>query len=111
MSLQSALQVIAELGPLVVDTEDNEVEVGAWTTDQHGRPMWLRFARIESPYCLDADRSVGNLFASSTDLYRSLRQLVDWAREHTSPCDPNSPHDLLIDASAALARAEGGANG
>lgn len=34
----------------------------------------------------------------------ALRDLVEWAREHTSPRDPNSPHRLLVQASDALSR-------
>jgi hypothetical protein len=33
----------------------------------------------------------------------ALKALLDWGREHTSPHDPNSPHDLLVAAAFALA--------
>lgn len=32
----------------------------------------------------------------------TLTNLVDWAREHTSPRDENSPHDILVAAVNAL---------
>jgi hypothetical protein len=32
----------------------------------------------------------------------ALAGLLDWAREQTSPRDANSPHDLLVEAAAAL---------
>jgi hypothetical protein len=37
----------------------------------------------------------------------ALQALVDWAREHTSPRDPKSPHHLLVAACLAIAKAEG----
>lgn len=37
----------------------------------------------------------------------ALRALVAWGLEHTSPRDDNSPHQLLVDAQAAIARIEG----
>jgi hypothetical protein len=40
-------------------------------------------------------------------LLRALKALTNWARENTSPNDTNSPHTLLIDACAAIAKAEG----
>lgn len=47
------------------------------------------------------------MFAASLDTLAALKALVDWGREHTSPSDPNSPHDLLIAGVAAIAKAEG----
>lgn len=41
-------------------------------------------------------------------LAQALRGLLDWGRDHTSPRDANSPHDLLVAAAAALAAYEGG---
>ena len=32
-----------------------------------------------------------------------LCELTDWAREHTSPHEPNSPHDILVRIMAHLA--------
>lgn len=36
-----------------------------------------------------------------------LGRFLDWGREHTSPLDPNSPHGLLVEASAMLDMIEG----
>lgn len=47
------------------------------------------------------------LAAAAPELLASLRALVDWARQHTSPVQPNSPHALLVQAWKALDRAEG----
>ncbi len=47
------------------------------------------------------------LIAAAPELLTSLRALVDWARQHTSPMQPNSPHALLVDAWKALDKAEG----
>jgi hypothetical protein len=41
-------------------------------------------------------------------LRMALRELVDWCREHTSPLDANSPHQLLVNASGVLAEAAAG---
>lgn len=38
-------------------------------------------------------------------LREALKSLLDWAREHTSPQDQDSPHELLIKADAALVQA------
>ena len=35
-------------------------------------------------------------------LRMALRSLVDWAREHTSPLDADSPHALLVAACEVL---------
>jgi hypothetical protein len=45
------------------------------------------------------------LIAAAPDLLAALRALLDWGREHTSPTDANSPHQLLIAASDAIAKA------
>lgn len=47
------------------------------------------------------------LIEAAPDLAHTLRALLDWAREHTSPRDDNSPHLLLIDAAAVLAKVDG----
>jgi hypothetical protein len=40
--------------------------------------------------------------AGTRDLILAAAALLDWAREHTGPHDPNSPHALLIALQAAL---------
>jgi hypothetical protein len=42
----------------------------------------------------------------NTELLGILRALTDWAREHTSPTDPNSPHEILIHAVEAIDKAD-----
>lgn len=49
----------------------------------------------------------GRLIAATPDLLEALRHLTEWGRENTSPRDPNSPHELLIVAVAAIDKAEG----
>lgn len=39
-----------------------------------------------------------------------LRLILDWGRNHTSPTDPNSPHDLLVAADSIIGRLEGRAS-
>ena len=45
------------------------------------------------------------LMAAAPDLLDALQALTDWGRTYTSPTDPNSPHQLLIAAVAALQKA------
>lgn len=45
---------------------------------------------------------------TASDMAKALEALLEWGREHTSPRDANSPHDLLVAAAAALAAYEGG---
>lgn len=56
-----------------------------------------------------SDRSEGRanaiLGASAPELLDSLVELLDWCRTHTSPLQPNSPHALLVKATAAIAKA------
>ncbi len=48
------------------------------------------------------------LHENNVDLLTALEALTDWGREHTSPLQPNSPHELLVQAAAAVAKAKGG---
>ena len=50
---------------------------------------------------------VGQLFAAAPELLEALTALLDWCREHTSPIQPNSPHELLVTSCAAIAAAAG----
>lgn len=47
------------------------------------------------------------LIEQSPALLADLKALVDWAREHTSPRDSNSPHALLVAAATTIAKATG----
>jgi hypothetical protein len=47
------------------------------------------------------------LLAAAPDLLAALQALKDWGCTHTSPRDPNSPHDLLIAAHEAIHKATG----
>lgn len=38
------------------------------------------------------------------ELADSLRELLDWCREYTSPLQPNSPHEILVKAHNLLER-------
>lgn len=49
------------------------------------------------------------LIAAAPELLAALTGLTEWARTYTSPLDPNSPHNLLISAVAAIAKATGDA--
>jgi hypothetical protein len=50
----------------------------------------------------------GALIEAAPRLLAALEALTEWAREHTSPRDENSPHALLIEAVAAISQARGG---
>jgi len=64
---------------------------------------------VEALWKRDAQQAEANarLIAAAPALLEALQALTDWGRDHTSPKDPNSPHDLLIAARAATARATG----
>ena len=47
------------------------------------------------------------LQADKAELVAVLEKLSDWGREHTSPHHENSPHQILIEARAVLAKAKG----
>lgn len=47
-------------------------------------------------------QELADLFAASPNLLTALEALVAWGRAHTSPTDPDSPHDLLISATYAI---------
>lgn len=36
------------------------------------------------------------------EAFAYLEKLLDWCREHTSPTDPNSPHNLLVDCACLI---------
>lgn len=42
----------------------------------------------------------------NADLIKNLEALTEWACTHTSPRDPNSPHELLISTRAVLEKAK-----
>ena len=48
------------------------------------------------------------LIAAAPDLLAALVGLVNWGREHTSPCDDDSPHELLVRGCEAIVKAGGG---
>lgn len=45
----------------------------------------------------------------AADLLTAVKALLEWGRDHTSPRDPNSPHELLVAVNAAIVRMERGA--
>lgn len=48
-----------------------------------------------------------NKIAAAPELFEALEGLLEWGRNHTSPIDPNSPHELLVAAHHAIAKAKG----
>jgi len=63
--------------------------------------------RTGSPYTLLAMDANAALFRSAPETFAALRALVDWGRQHTSPIDENSPHDLLVNACAIIEKVLG----
>jgi hypothetical protein len=41
---------------------------------------------------------------NAPEMHQVLTELLEWCRSHTSPTDPNSPHEILVRATAVLAR-------
>lgn len=75
-----------------------------WKGD-HG-PIIAEVVSTEDP-AIGVTEGIANarLIAAAADLLAALTNLLDWAREHTSPIEPNSPHTLLVAAHAAIAKA------
>ena len=48
---------------------------------------------------------IATCWSAHDALLEALEALTTWGRDHTSPRDANSPHDLLIAAVAAIANA------
>jgi hypothetical protein len=48
------------------------------------------------------------LMTAAPQLRDDLQALVDWCRSYTSPRDPNSPHDILVQAVETLKTATPG---
>jgi len=67
-----------------------DLDAAACNLCQENQELLQAYAPTEPPTLLDA-----------------LKALTEWGCTHTSPRDANSPHALLIDARAAIARAEG----
>lgn len=58
---------------------------------------------------LRADIEFGRpLMQAAPNLLEALQSLLDWGRDHTSPTDKNSPHELLVAAHDAIAAATQG---
>lgn len=60
--------------------------------------------------CAEAGKEVRALMrkeleAQRAELLAALEALTEWGCAYTSPREPNSPHQLLITARAAIARA------
>lgn len=60
----------------------------------------------------ECELAIANRLVLTWNMHGKLRttlgELVNWCREHTSPRDANSPHQLLVNASALLDEAAGG---
>jgi hypothetical protein len=61
----------------------------------------IGFDRV-AQYLADLDPASPPAASDPPRLAEAARALLDWAREHTSPRDPNSPHALLVALADAL---------
>lgn len=88
---------------------------GVWVAEEYNmKPYWqvyskggtvpLRIANIEDGPNVEAN---AKLVAAAPDLLKALKDLLEWGRDHTSPIDPNSPHQLLVQACNAVIKATG----
>lgn len=62
-------------------------------------PRWAPEHREET-------KANARLIAAAPDLLAALLALTEWGCTYTSPHDHNTPHELLIAARAAIAKAE-----
>ena len=53
-------------------------------------------------WALATGNTTTNMWRRPGPVLAALMALLDWAREHTSPRDPNSPHELLVAAQQAV---------
>jgi hypothetical protein len=49
------------------------------------------------------------LIAAAPELLRSVKALSNWMREHTSPTQSDTPHDILVEAVELIKTIENGA--
>jgi hypothetical protein len=84
---------------------------GPWTVrNEHFRPLAILSADRASIVALlpdTAPKSNARLIAAAPEMLEALEELTEWGRTYTSPLDPNSPHQLLINAVNAIAKAKG----
>lgn len=53
-------------------------------------------------YAVRATQSHTSLIDRRNESLSALKALTEWCRTHTSPLQPNSPHELLIAACAVI---------
>jgi len=66
---------------------------------------WLRSDSDVDPNSDDGLELMSRARDTIAQLRDALAGLLDWGREHTSPLDQNSPHELLIKAATVLDKA------
>lgn len=87
-------------------------DMPAWSTNQTSSAQAMRGAGLlqDKDAAIAANRRAvadETLRAAAPDLLDALKALTEWGRTHTSPRDANSPHQLLINAVEAIAKAGG----
>ena len=81
-----------------------------WVAVVHPSPPHLVKVETKDRVIFDGfTGELGNaqLAAASKELHAALLALTEWGCTYTGPQDPNSPHELLIAARRAIAKAEG----
>ena len=67
----------------------------------------LLSCEVENPLPLAEREANAALIAAAPELLEALTALVNWGWEHTSPCDDDSPNDLLVKACEVIVKAGG----
>ena len=70
--------------------------------EHEGKPCGSIASQDKTQDELDAN---ARLIAAAPELLAALEALTEWGCTHTSPRDANSPHDFLVAARAAIAKA------
>lgn len=86
----------------------NTPDGGRTVVDAHGRavtftPVYLGSAAPD----IATAAANARLIAAAPDMLAAMHQITGWMRDHTSPRDANTPHAMLVDACAIIAKIDG----